>query len=171
VVDTSIDYQLNVTGSNLTSPEFPLIDVSGYINSMTLLRGPTGSPLQPVMHMDFALDGFWATQGGVRISSLSLLTVDGLMNSVLDQTSANLVLIGNSGNDTLHGSFLDDTLEGRLGADNLFGGDGNDTASYASSSAAVTVSLATGVGSGGDATGDHRAGPGKLHRTISGVSA
>src|SRR5262249_57705343 len=36
----------------------------------------------------------------------------------------------------------------------LDGGAGNDTASYDTSSTAVTVNLATGTGSGGDAQGD-----------------
>ena len=155
-IDPSFSYSLAFTGNNLDfNPTPGLVDVTGVINSMTLQRAPNGSPLQTIMHMDFALDGQWATRGGVAIGSVAQLSPDSLMNAVLQPTSANLVLIGNSGNDTLHGSFLDDTLEGRLGADNLFGGDGNDTASYAYSSAAVAVNLATGVGSGGDATGDH----------------
>ena len=40
------------------------------------------------------------------------------------------------------------------GADTIEGGAGTDTASYASSGSGVTVNMATGVGSGGDAEGD-----------------
>jgi Ca2+-binding RTX toxin-like protein len=40
------------------------------------------------------------------------------------------------------------------GADSQFGGGGVDTLSYAGSAAAVTVNLATGAASGGDAAGD-----------------
>lgn len=45
-------------------------------------------------------------------------------------------------------------MEGGAGADSLNGGSGTDTASYADSSAGVTVNLTTGVHSGGDAEGD-----------------
>ena len=55
------------------------------------------------------------------------------------------VITGNSGNNTLIGG---------AGADTLDGGGGSDTASYITSPSAVTVSLMTGVCSGGDAQGD-----------------
>ena len=45
-------------------------------------------------------------------------------------------------------------LEGGDGSDALTGGLGNDTASYASSGAGVTVDLGAGTASGGDAEGD-----------------
>ena len=123
-----------------------------------------GRPDHTLMHVDFALDGAWTAVGGVNIPSVRELTVDGLMNQVLSGSSANLVLIGYTGNDTLHGSFTDDTLRGRGGGDNLFGGDGIDTADYDDLPLAVTVNLATGAGSGGDAAGDHRwPGRGRSH--------
>jgi serralysin len=45
-------------------------------------------------------------------------------------------------------------LIGGSGADSLVGGDDLDRASYVGSAAGVTVNLATGLGSGGDAEGD-----------------
>lgn len=66
-------------------------------------------------------------------------------------------LDGDIGNDTLIGGTGDDTLTGGAGADVLIGGDGYDTASYAAS-LAMNVNLATGVGLGGDAEGDHLSG-------------
>jgi Ca2+-binding RTX toxin-like protein len=45
-------------------------------------------------------------------------------------------------------------LEGAAGSDTLIGGVGIDTASYAGSAAGVSVNLATGAMSGGDAAGD-----------------
>lgn len=62
-------------------------------------------------------------------------------------------LYGLLGNDTLRGGDGDDVLSGGLGADVHDGGTGNDTASYVSSIASVTVNLATGT-HGGDAAGD-----------------
>ncbi|MGE9009798.1 calcium-binding protein [Leptospira interrogans] len=64
------------------------------------------------------------------------------------------VITGGAGNDTLQGGADDDILIGGAGADALDGGTGNDTASYATSTVAVTVDLAAGTGLGGDAQGD-----------------
>jgi Ca2+-binding RTX toxin-like protein len=63
-------------------------------------------------------------------------------------------LAGLKGNDRLNGGAGSDILTGGAGANSLDGGSGCDTASYAASSKAVTVNLATGAGSGGQAAGD-----------------
>jgi Ca2+-binding RTX toxin-like protein len=72
-------------------------------------------------------------------------------------------LVGSDGSDTLEGTdgadYIeglggDDLLIGHKAADILDGGAGNDTASYATSTAGVTLNLATGTGLGGDAEGD-----------------
>jgi len=68
--------------------------------------------------------------------------------------SSNNVLTGNGVANSLRGGFGNDVLQGGAGADLLDGGGGSDSASYAASSAGVTVSLVTGGGSGGDAAGD-----------------
>lgn len=64
------------------------------------------------------------------------------------------VLKGLNGNDTIHGLEGDDTIEGGRGADTMYGGSGVNTLSYAGSTAAVVVDLATGAAFGGDAEGD-----------------
>jgi Ca2+-binding RTX toxin-like protein len=61
---------------------------------------------------------------------------------------------GFGGNDALAGGNGDDILIGRSGADSLNGGTGIDAASYAGSTAGVTVNLTTGAASGGHAAGD-----------------
>jgi Ca2+-binding RTX toxin-like protein len=72
----------------------------------------------------------------------------------------NDTLKGGGGDDYLNGGNGNDTLRGGGGADDLWGDEesylieGNDTAAYNDSAAGVTVSLATGLGSGGDAEGD-----------------
>jgi Ca2+-binding RTX toxin-like protein len=63
-------------------------------------------------------------------------------------------LTGNGGTNVLHGWGGDDLLRGGAGADTLEGGVGTDLASYYNSATAVTVDLAAGTGSGGDAQGD-----------------
>jgi len=75
-------------------------------------------------------------------------------NDTLIGGTGNDWLDGGAGNDTLNGGADDDRLEGGAGADILNGGDGTDTASYVGSSAGVTIDLAAGTASGGDAAGD-----------------
>jgi Ca2+-binding RTX toxin-like protein len=58
------------------------------------------------------------------------------------------------GADVLMGRGGDDVLMGGAGADVVEGGEGWDFASYAGSTAAVTLNLETGLVTGGDATGD-----------------
>jgi Ca2+-binding RTX toxin-like protein len=61
---------------------------------------------------------------------------------------------GRSGNDVLNGGDGDDSLTGAAGADTLNGGAGVDQSDYYNSSAGVSINLATGSASGGDAEGD-----------------
>ncbi len=72
----------------------------------------------------------------------------------VEGSAQNDVLTGNASDNLLSGEAGDDLLNGGGGADVLQGGSGNDTASYADSAQGVSVSLATGQGSGGDAEGD-----------------
>ena len=82
--------------------------------------------------------------------------IGGLDNDDLNGGDDNDTLFGDLGNDVLFGEDGVDRLIGGQGADELDGGDGIDTASYETSSAAVTVLLngQTGAGSSGDAAGD-----------------
>ena len=73
------------------------------------------------------------------------LTLTGAGNLNATGNAADNIIIGNVGNNV---------LSGLGGADMLIGNTGTDTATYAASLAGVSVSLATGVGSGGDAEDD-----------------
>ena len=59
-----------------------------------------------------------------------------------------------SGNDSIKTGDGNDMLMGGVGADTLDGWLGDDTVGYSSSSTGVVVNLATGINTGGDATGD-----------------
>ena len=63
-------------------------------------------------------------------------------------------LAGSNFNDSLTGNAAANIIEGGRGADALDGGAGLDTLSYQNSGAGVTINMATGAASGGDATGD-----------------
>ena len=73
-------------------------------------------------------------------------------------TRFNDTITGRGGSDTLFGEAGNDVVNGGVGGDILDGGLGIDTLSYATSSAAVTVNLLTGLASGGDAAGDQISG-------------
>ncbi|MGF7146743.1 Ca2+-binding RTX toxin-like protein [Sphingomonas zeicaulis] len=64
------------------------------------------------------------------------------------------ILDGAAGSDVLQGGAGNDTLVGGLGSDVLDGGDGFDTADYSASNLGLSVNLALGIVSGGQATGD-----------------
>ncbi len=76
-------------------------------------------------------------------SSASQTIVGGNFNDSLDGAGGNDRLYGNGGNDILDGGAGNDVLVGGAGDDEMSGGTGKDTASYASATAGVTVSLAT----------------------------
>jgi Ca2+-binding RTX toxin-like protein len=78
----------------------------------------------------------------------------GTGNDSIFGEAGNDSFFGGTGADTLDGGDDNDFLEGGADGDTLTGGAGIDTVSYASSSAGVSVNLATGVVSGGDAAGD-----------------
>ncbi len=90
---------------------------------------------------------------GDTLTGIENLTGSAFNDSLTGDSGAN-VLNGAAGNDTLDGGAGNDTLAGGAGADSLIGGSGTDTADYSASASGVTVSLATGLGSGGDAAGD-----------------
>jgi Ca2+-binding RTX toxin-like protein len=100
-------------------------------------------------------------QGDV-LSSIENLVGSGFDDTLTGNASANNLaggagndaLFGGAGNDSLFGGLGDDVLSGGTGSDVIDGGTGIDTADYSASGGAVTVSLATGIGSGGDAGGD-----------------
>ena len=79
-------------------------------------------------------------------------------NDTLNGTEDNNLLIGAAGNDFLNATGGNDTLAGGAGADTLYGGEDMDFLDYSASGAAVSINLATGAASGGDATGDVLAG-------------
>ena len=95
---------------------------------------------------------------GGHASGDVLIRMENLVGSAYDDqltgdAGAN-VLNGGAGADVLKGGAGNDVLIGGLGADRLDGGDGRDSAIYDQSAAAVTIDLAAGTASGGDADGD-----------------
>ena len=76
-------------------------------------------------------------------------SIENVLGSIFDDH-----LSGDAEDNSLSGGSGDDWLKGGGGADTLDGGTGNDTATYLNHGGGVTVSLATGTGTAGDALGD-----------------
>jgi len=74
--------------------------------------------------------------------------------ATINGTNQGQTLTGMGEEDFIYGLGGNDTLQGLAGSDYLDGGAGTDTATYATSPAAISVSLATGIANGGDAAGD-----------------
>ena len=87
----------------------------------------------------------------------------GIGNDSVDAGTGNDTILGEAGDDNIYGGAGDDQIdggdnidyiEGGAGSDVINGGAGIDTAGYASSATGVQVSLALGIGTGGDVDGD-----------------
>ena len=105
-----------------------------------------------------ASDGLNTTSQGITVNLTDQkgVTINGTSgNDLIDSTRTVLNQpLPTPEADTINGSGGNDVIAGGAGADTLDGAAGWDTASYATSSSGVTVSLMTGTGSGGDAQGD-----------------
>lgn len=133
--------------------------LSGDAGNDLLAGGAGGDQLVGGGGVDTA--SYLTSSTAVRVSLLTFLASGGdaegdALSSIesLRGSEFNDMLSGDDGINTLDGRGGNDRLLGRAGADVLIGGDGIDEAVYLASSAAVTVSLATGKGAGGDAEGD-----------------
>jgi Ca2+-binding RTX toxin-like protein len=111
-------------------------DVHGQL--LTLDQTISGTQGNDVLHGSAAADDIYGAGGNDSLTG-------GAGDDVLSGGTGHNVLWGNDGNDT----FL-----GGSGTDTLAGGNGTDTIRYEQSDAGVTVNLATGTASGGDAAGD-----------------
>ena len=93
--------------------------------------------------ISLAISGPQSTGGGGidTLTSIENLIGSAFADSLTGNGGAN-ALTGGAGNDTMAGGAGNDTLDGGAGDDSLLGGTGTDTASYASATAGITVSLA-----------------------------
>jgi Ca2+-binding RTX toxin-like protein len=107
-------------------------------------------------YIDGGADADWAmyntATAGVHVN-LALGT--GLAGEALGDVLVNIEqIVGTAYSDTLIGDAGDNALRANAGGDSLNGGAGIDLLDYSTSAAGVTVNLATGSTSGGDAQGD-----------------
>jgi Ca2+-binding RTX toxin-like protein len=90
----------------------------------------------------------------ITLAGFSFLNWSAADTVVIDGFSTGDSLTGSNARDLIHGHDGDDVISGGAGADLIDGGNGEDAVSYAGSFVGVSVNLAAGAGSGGDAEGD-----------------
>lgn len=155
----------NATGGNASDT------IAGNDLANTLDGGAGGDDLYGRGGADRLIGGDGFDLAGYNFSGLGVsvsLALTGAQNSPGTEAHGDVLigiegLVGSNHADTLTGNALDNTLVGNngndvliggKGADNLYGGADSDTASYATSSAGVTVWLDFNLIQGGDAQGD-----------------
>lgn len=124
------------------------------------LRGDAGLDIADYSGSDTGVQVYLTTGEGVGghaegdiLYGIENLTGTGFADTFVGNFLDN-VLRGGASDDSLDGGDGNDRIEGGADADDMDGGDGIDTLIYRQSTAGVTVNLATGTASGGDAEGD-----------------
>src|SRR5262249_52025194 len=117
------------------------------------MRGGTGNDTYVVDNgNDVVLESI--NEGTDSVQSSVTFTLSDNVENLSLTGSGNINGTGNALANVITGNAANNALAGLAGADALDGGLGTDTATYAASAAGVNVSLATGLGHGGDAEGD-----------------
>ena len=135
-------------------------DVISGGNGADILNGGEGADFSVYLSSGSAVDVNLTTGMGTGGSAEGdvLNSIENLIGSLFDDTLTGDEgvnrLDGDAGDDVLNGEGGNDVLLGGEGGDTLNGGDGQDLASYFLSDEAVTINLAAGTASGGDAEGD-----------------
>ena len=149
-VDPATDYDDTIDNSGLMSGDI----ITGLGDDTIINRGNIADDI----YLGEGNDRYTAGAAG---TSGDIYGGDG--NDIINARGGAQSLYGEDGDDFLRGGEGDDMLFGGFGVDYLRGGEGADVlngfagqdwADYITSSAAVTVDLSTGVGTGGDAQGD-----------------
>ncbi len=144
------------SANNVLYGEGGVDNISGGLGNDTLDGGAGADMLDGGDGFDYAQYYYDATGVTVNLGTGSnthgdtLLSIEGVQGS----NTGDDTLIGNAAANVLMGFGGNDFIVGGAGADVLDGGTGMDFVDYRNSSAAVSVSLETGIGLGGDAQGD-----------------
>ena len=102
--------------------------------------------------LNLATGGYGGRAGGDVYISIEYVTGSDFGDTITGNDGVNRI-VGGGGDDVINGAGGNDQLIGGAGADSIDGGAGVDTANYATATASVSLSLATG-GTGGEAAGD-----------------
>lgn len=116
-------------------------------DSFVSVENVLGSVFADWIKGDGGANGLWGLAGNDRLYGAG-------GNDTLSGGDGDDAVYGEAGADVLNGGEGNDSLTGGAGADALSGGNGIDVAQYDAAAASVTVNLATGSGTAGDAAGD-----------------
>ncbi|GJD40912.1 M10 family metallopeptidase C-terminal domain-containing protein [Methylobacterium bullatum] len=142
----AFDFTLN------TDPVIAIYDAGGY--DTLDVSGFTTNQLIDLGAGTFSDIGSMTDNVAIARNTVIEAAVGGSGNDTIYGNASGNTLTGNGGNDRIYGFGGSDSLSGGAGNDVLDGGAGFDYASYAGSTAAVTVDLSVGKVLGGYANGD-----------------
>ncbi|MCC0807828.1 hypothetical protein FPV16_16595 [Methylobacterium sp. W2] len=135
-----------------TDPVIAIYDAGGY--DTLDVSGFTTNQLIDLGAGTFSDIGSMTDNVAIARNTVIEAAVGGSGHDTIYGNASGNSLTGNGGNDRIYGFGGNDTLSGGAGNDVLDGGVGFDYASYAGSTAAVTVDLSVGKVLGGHAQGD-----------------
>ena len=147
---------INFDNLGFTSANGTLVITDGSAHTVTVL-GLTSAGQTLTINLDGDTS---VTFSGLPVSGNAGFAVASGVGATVNGGTTPTLLVGSTGNDKLTGQSGNDTFEGGAGADTITGvsvsGVATNTASYAGSSAGVTITLnnAAATGIGGDAQGD-----------------
>lgn len=150
LLDPTLSDDLIASGLDL-NVLYSVADAGGPIDFVVNVNVTGTSGGAPVTISE-ALDFSWREARDA--AEFDVTDVDGNQVMVLPRDGMGVDIYAGDGNDEVYAGAGHDLLVGGAGADLLDGGTGSDTVSYVGSATDVTVSLVTGLGTGGDAEGD-----------------
>ncbi len=161
-VQSSVTFTLGANVEHLTLTGSSNIDGTGNAldNTITgnsgtnVLTGGVGNDTYVVQNTGDTIVELVSEGTDTVQSSVTFTISDDDVENLTLTGSSNIDGTGNASANVITGNSGNNVLAGLGGGDTIDGGGGTDTVTYAVSSAAVTVNLATNTNSGGDAQGD-----------------
>jgi Ca2+-binding RTX toxin-like protein len=154
---------LTINGQAITAGTPLTIDVTGMTNNEVPLNlgWQEGSA---AVNSDFQLTvAYVGPNGETNLKTITFtgkaenaytLDANGEPRQFIASQADNLIVTANDAYNTIITGNGNDTIKGSGGADTINGGAGKDTVDYSASTAAVTVNVTSGAGTGGQAQGD-----------------
>ncbi len=152
---TTLGTDLAYAGAFTIDSSLATIALNGHALTLTGATRLTGGTFRGALGK---VDRLAVSGASVNLAAVRFSAFEATDTISITGTAAANTLTGSSQRDRIDGGGGNDLLRGGAGADQLIGGAGIDTASYAGSLLAVTVNLATGTATGGDAEGDSLSG-------------
>lgn len=144
-------YQINYAGTGIEyNNTGGAIDLNGKFTAAALYLFDGNGGSTQLAHLETSLDGYWASNGGLAMTSAFGMTPNNLIFQTTFRTPTTYSVFGGAGNDRIHGSSYGDLLSGGPGIDYLTGYEGKDTFYFDAAASAVSRDYITDFAHGQD---------------------